>query len=306
MTTIEAVSKSLESTLMMIADCHQISKYNPDPFLNETDPWTEVHPTIVSLIREILDEDSLKHESVVAEYSTKFIRASSLVRGALRAGDLRAASAHELAAMIQREFIDRVVPDWNDFLDWIEGAGGSEWLEDQGYTNLTDEEKFDLVLGCGDGIGTVRSGLSLFPSFDVQELVIILRQERAFLTGLNSSQEASSAVVSSMEKVDALDHSRLRPARLEPDGQDARHSEDFRSVHWFGLDFTFTANQAAVVKKLWEAWMNSTPVLSGESLLDASESESGRVSVVFRGNPACGTMIIRRGKGSYRLQEPTK
>jgi hypothetical protein len=34
----------------------------------------------------------------------------------------------------------------------------------------------------------------------------------------------------------------------------SRHGPDFRSVHWFGQDFSFTAKQAACVRILWAAW----------------------------------------------------
>lgn len=89
----------------------------------------------------------------------------------------------------------------------------------------------------------------------------------------------------------------------DDDAPDIRHSEDFRSVWWFGESFEFTGNQALVVKKLWEAWLNKTPVLSAATLNDALDSES-RMSVVFRGHPAFGTMIVKSGKDSYRLEQP--
>jgi len=87
--------------------------------------------------------------------------------------------------------------------------------------------------------------------------------------------------------------------------EEARHSADFRSVNWFGQEYTFTANQAACIRLLWEAWESGAPEVGGDTLLVEAESDQRRLSVTFRGHPAWGTMI-RPGqtKGSYRLSPP--
>ncbi len=88
----------------------------------------------------------------------------------------------------------------------------------------------------------------------------------------------------------------------------ARHSVDFVSVHWFGIDYDFTATQAACVKALWTAWENKTPVMQEQSILTEAESSGSRLRDVFEKgkHPAWGTMIAKAGKGRFRLQEPEK
>ncbi len=89
-------------------------------------------------------------------------------------------------------------------------------------------------------------------------------------------------------------------------GQSARHSLDYRSVHWLGTDYSFTPVQAACVKILWEAMENGTPSVGGQTILAEVESESKRLIDLFRDNEAWGRMIVRgETKGSYRLKEPS-
>jgi len=91
---------------------------------------------------------------------------------------------------------------------------------------------------------------------------------------------------------------------VETGTPDARHSLDFRSVHWFGRDFTFTPNQAACVGVLWKAWANRTPEVGDQTILTEAECVSERLVDVFKHNPAWGTMIVDGStKGSSRLQE---
>lgn len=91
------------------------------------------------------------------------------------------------------------------------------------------------------------------------------------------------------------------PQETEP----ARHSFDFRSVHWFGIDYNFTPNQAAAVKMLWEAWENGTPDIGGDTLATKVDSDSRRARDIFKGHPAFGKMICPgTTKGTYRLVKP--
>ncbi len=88
---------------------------------------------------------------------------------------------------------------------------------------------------------------------------------------------------------------------------EARYSIDFRSVHWFGKDYTFTPNQAAAVKILWEAWENETPDVGGDTLAVVIESDSKRARDIFKGHPALNSMICQgQTKGTYRLVKPEK
>lgn len=86
----------------------------------------------------------------------------------------------------------------------------------------------------------------------------------------------------------------------------ATHSPDFRSVHWFGQDYQFTAFQAAVVAQLWEAWEHGAPDVGGQFLLEnaGDDVETKRLDQVFRDHPAWKTMIVSTTRGAYRLEEP--
>lgn len=86
---------------------------------------------------------------------------------------------------------------------------------------------------------------------------------------------------------------------------EARHSKDFRSVHWFGKDFTFTAIQAAVVGVLWAAWEHDVPDVGDATLLMEAGSDSKRLVDLFKGHPAWATVIVEgKTKGSRRLVRP--
>jgi hypothetical protein len=80
-----------------------------------------------------------------------------------------------------------------------------------------------------------------------------------------------------------------------------RHSPDYRSVHWFGCDYTFTPTQAAVIRQLWEAWEDGTPGVGQETLLEGAGSTGDRLRDVFRGSPAWGTLVVALGKGLFAL-----
>lgn len=82
-------------------------------------------------------------------------------------------------------------------------------------------------------------------------------------------------------------------------------SIDFRSVHWYGDSYTFTATQAACVKVLWEALDNGTEEVGQAIVLTEAGSECERLAPLFIGHPAWGVMIVTGSrKGSYRLQVP--
>lgn len=100
---------------------------------------------------------------------------------------------------------------------------------------------------------------------------------------------------------------RGKPEQAEgkADPPPARHSPDFRSVHWFGNDYSFTATQAACVGVLWREWEDGTPDVGDATLLEAVDSRTGRIVDVFRGNGAWGTMIVPgETKGTRRLSPP--
>ena len=85
----------------------------------------------------------------------------------------------------------------------------------------------------------------------------------------------------------------------------ATHSLDFRSVNWYGAEYSFTPNQAAVVKVLWGGLEKNSPEVGNLTLLEAVDSNSDRLDLVFRRHPAWDTMIISgRTKGTRRLAKP--
>ena len=93
----------------------------------------------------------------------------------------------------------------------------------------------------------------------------------------------------------------------KPGSEEARRSPDFRSVNWFGKEYSFTPNQAACVKILWEAWENRTPEVGGDHLIEGGDVQDSaqRVDLIFRACPAWGSMIVSgKTKGSYRLKGP--
>ena len=92
-----------------------------------------------------------------------------------------------------------------------------------------------------------------------------------------------------------------------PAGSDVAHSIDFRSVRWFRTIYSFTTNQAPVVRLLYEHWQAGKPDVGDETLLFSVDPEvpPARLSTLFRDHPAWGTMIVGGGsKGTHRLSTP--
>ena len=89
----------------------------------------------------------------------------------------------------------------------------------------------------------------------------------------------------------------------------AQHSDDYRSVDWFGQFYQFSPTQGAIVAILWRHWENGVPEVSQDYLLEAVGSEANRLTDLFRGgrgrHPAWGTMIQPGStRGTYRLVPP--
>ena len=89
----------------------------------------------------------------------------------------------------------------------------------------------------------------------------------------------------------------------ELSGGRRRHSKDYTSVHWDGIDHTFTPLQADCVRVLWEAMDNRTPIMRGASVLAETTTDQRRLRDVFKGHVAWGTMIVPldEPKGTVRL-----
>jgi hypothetical protein len=84
----------------------------------------------------------------------------------------------------------------------------------------------------------------------------------------------------------------------------ARHSPDFRSVHWHGVDYVFSPIQAAIVRQLWQAWEQGTPDIGGDALMVGAGAETRELRHGFRNHPAWGRMIVSLRRGLYRLSAP--
>jgi hypothetical protein len=85
------------------------------------------------------------------------------------------------------------------------------------------------------------------------------------------------------------------------------HSDDFRSVLWYGEQFNFTAAQAKAIELLWTHYERGTPEVAGDTLLNTVDSKSppDRVDVLFRGNKAWKRMVFSgTTKGALRLCGP--
>ena len=81
-------------------------------------------------------------------------------------------------------------------------------------------------------------------------------------------------------------------ARQPTAGSRATHSLDFRSVRWNDNKFSFTKQQSTIVKLLWNEWLNGTPDVGAEALLEAADAKNSRLIDGFRDHPAWGTMIV--------------
>ena len=86
------------------------------------------------------------------------------------------------------------------------------------------------------------------------------------------------------------------------------HSDDYRTVRWNGEQFEFSPMQAACVRALHGAHMQSLSGLSGEEVLRQADSEQTRLDRIFwdgyADHPAWGRLVCqsRSGrKGIYKL-----
>jgi hypothetical protein len=114
----------------------------------------------------------------------------------------------------------------------------------------------------------------------------------------NYLRRVSALVQAKMKKAD------VGEAAQGDDKDEVKHSDDFRSVRWFGTTYSFTTKQAPVVDLLYKHWRAGTPDVGDETLLLSVDPEAppARLSTLFRDHPAWGTMIVAGGsKGTHRL-----
>ena len=218
-------------------------------------------------------------------------------------GEVYGASYHEIGIRLGRKvlqtaadalgmtFLDGVNPEIGRYSAKI--AGWREGLErieiDNSGNAVPTGERVWIKLTETD----FRQRLQAIPDFSEDELTKRIEKESALTAG---GGRRDPTTVRPAEPIET-------PAPSPP--PDALHSDDYRSVKWFGQDYCFTGNQAACVKVLWEHWERGTPDVAGPTLLDISGASRDRLDLVFRGNPAWGKMIVGgRTKGTYRLDKP--
>ena len=108
-----------------------------------------------------------------------------------------------------------------------------------------------------------------------------------------------------VEKYRALQLAAVDGPNTPSDAPPTGHSQDFRSVHYFGNDYVFTKMQAPIVKLLWEAREAGTPDVGAETLLETVDAKSSRLVDIFRGCTAWGTLIVDgKTKGAKRIADP--
>jgi hypothetical protein len=92
----------------------------------------------------------------------------------------------------------------------------------------------------------------------------------------------------------------------------ATHTEDYRSVRWYGTVYTFTVNQARCIEFLWNEAVKGRTILTQEAIVRKvfDDDIERRLRDVFKGSgsnsmhPAWGTMIVQARKGMYGLSRP--
>ena len=78
------------------------------------------------------------------------------------------------------------------------------------------------------------------------------------------------------------------------DESQASHDPKFRNVTWFGEEFSFSPQQAKCVEVLWRFWMQHTPIIREEMVLEVAGLKARTLKEVFSSGPgkcAWGRMI---------------
>ena len=128
---------------------------------------------------------------------------------------------------------------------------------------------------------------------------------RVGVAGDNVKQESVTAVPRRPSE------SRQEPINRAASGVACSHSDDFRSVNWFGKTFSFSDSQARCIEILWKHWERGKLSVHQLTIANAigSSNDNYRLRDTFRLNggmhPAWKSMIQRHGKGAYRLVDPS-
>lgn len=95
------------------------------------------------------------------------------------------------------------------------------------------------------------------------------------------------------------------PAAAPPSAEESfqiQPGRGFRSLRVGKNVYPFTATQARAVELLYDAWESGAPDVPDSELLQAARTEAVKVSDLFRGSAAWGTLITEGGsRGTHRL-----
>ena len=82
-----------------------------------------------------------------------------------------------------------------------------------------------------------------------------------------------------------------------------RFSPHYRSVYWRGRSYSFTETQGRAFGVLLSCWVDDTPDVPNDYLLDAIDSDAEHLSDLFRRHPAWNAIIVRGAtRGTRRLK----
>ncbi len=206
----------------------------------------------------------------------------------------------DLPGIMPEERPDWLPSDWRGFFCPVslEPAAVRQWLD----WTIILLENLGVLLDDRDG-RQMEPWSGDDDYHDAFVLVRLLRRKGA--TNLPSRKEENFSVPQAIKELLAL-RDLICADEVGGGGVDTAHSPDFRSLRWFGEVYSFTANQAPVVKCLYENWENGTPDVGDETLLSAVDHDAppARLSVLFRKHPAWNTLIVLgETKGTKRLAE---
>jgi hypothetical protein len=144
--------------------------------------------------------------------------------------------------------------------------------------------------------------ITALPVVGSQEVEVASNESRS------DQPEATSVAGAALTPIDEGGISDEKPGNSEPLLK-RTHTACFSSVIWDGVKFVFTPAQSTVVKCLWKAMDDGTPVLADSLLLERSGSTADSLRTVFHSNgktnPAWGKMIIKAGRHCRQLS-PSK
>ena len=142
-------------------------------------------------------------------------------------------------------------------------------------------------------------------------MAIRLEKEFAAATNLVTAKEYSSKTFDSEEKTSSgnvgeqQNQDLLKEKQSAIEKKDCWYNEDFTTVVWYGVEYSFNKTQARCIKYLWKN-SSATAISIGKKLDTAAEPY--RLKDTFRNKTgyhcAWGKMIVSAGKGCFKLKKP--